>query len=87
MTTITYDGTQQLEDAVVRFTADWCAPCKAFAPVFDTLAEKSGDNYIVVDVEDHPDVAQRYNVRSIPFVLDHGERHQDWQAWARQQYG
>ena len=81
--TVDYDGTQDLDNTVVRFTAEWCGPCKAFAPVFDKIASQSDDTFVVVDVDEHPQVAQNYRVMSIPTVVDHGTRVQDYMDWAK----
>jgi thioredoxin 1 len=52
---------------LVDFYADWCRPCKALAPALDELARELPDVRIVkVDIDDCPDLAARYQVRSIP---------------------
>lgn len=62
---------------VVDFFAEWCGPCKAAAPVLDTLAKHYADRatFVKVDVDAVPEAAQRYGVRSIPtfIVLRDGE--------------
>lgn len=79
-----YDGTQVIDDAVVRFTADWCVPCKRYAPLFEQAAAKQQETWYVVDAEEFPDVAREYNVVSIPAVFDHGTKVQDHMDWTRQ---
>ena len=56
---------------VVDFNATWCGPCRAFAPLFDKMAEKySGQiQFISVDVDRCPEVANAFEVQSIPFIL------------------
>ncbi len=56
---------------VVDFNATWCGPCKQFAPNFQAVAKKYADRAIFysVDVDQHPELATRYNVQSIPMVL------------------
>lgn len=53
---------------LVDFWATWCGPCRRQAPVIDELAE---EGYAVgkVDVDQEPDLAQRYQVMSIPTLL------------------
>ena len=79
-----YDGTQKIDDAVVRFTADWCVPCKRYAPLFAQAASKQRETWYVVDVDDFPEVAQEYRVMSIPAVFDHGTKVQDHMSWTRE---
>ena len=81
---VEYDGTQSLQDSVVRFTAEWCGPCKAFAPLFDSIADKSDEQFVVVDIDEHIDVARDYKVMSSPAVVDHGEKVMDYMEWARE---
>ncbi|MEE8109409.1 MAG: thioredoxin [bacterium] len=56
---------------LVDFYADWCGPCRAMAPVVETLAEKADGRYQVVkvNVDEERDLAARYEIRSIPTFL------------------
>jgi thioredoxin 1 len=55
---------------VMRFTAPWCAPCKMLAPVIQGLAQDFPDViFETVDVDNNPDLAQHFNIRSVPTVL------------------
>ncbi|MFI3332774.1 MAG: thioredoxin [Rikenellaceae bacterium] len=57
--------------ALVDFYASWCGPCKAIAPVLEELAEEyAGEIYIYkVNTEDERELAQAFNIRSIPTLL------------------
>jgi thioredoxin 1 len=57
--------------ALVDFTADWCPPCRVLAPHIDALARDLGPDVAVVkvDVDDHPDIAARFGVLSMPTLL------------------
>ena len=57
---------------LVDFWAPWCGPCRAVAPAVDELSsEYEGRARVVkVDVDQAPELAQRYGVSSIPaFVV------------------
>ena len=56
--------------AVIDFYADWCAPCRAIAPILDELdKEYEGVDFYKIDTEDQPELAQVFQIRSIPSVL------------------
>jgi thioredoxin 1 len=56
--------------AVVDFWAPWCPPCRALAPTIAALAEERPDVLVgKVNVDDHPEIAGRYGIQSIPTVL------------------
>src|SRR5262249_11067638 len=56
--------------AVVDFWATWCPPCRALAPAIQALAAERPDLRVgKVDVDQHPELADRYGVTSIPTVL------------------
>lgn len=56
---------------LVTFTADWCGSCKRIDPVVKRITSKvQGDAMIYnVDVDKHPEVADRFGVASIPTLL------------------
>lgn len=57
---------------MVDFWAVWCGPCRMVAPVVEELAaeyEEKGLRVGKVDVDDNPQTAARFGVRSIPTIL------------------
>ena len=56
---------------LVDFWAEWCGPCKMIAPILDEIAEEQGDNLAIakVNVDEAGEIAQRYQVMSIPTLL------------------
>ena len=56
---------------LVDFWADWCAPCKMVAPLLDELAKEYDGKvkFTKVDVDDNPQTAMQYGIRSIPTLL------------------
>lgn len=66
---------------IVDFNATWCGPCVAFGPIFEEAAKKYGDkvDFYSVDVDQHPQLAQQLNIRSIPAILFiHPDGTRDW---------
>lgn len=56
--------------AIIDFFASWCAPCKAIAPILDELdKEYEGVDFYKIDTEDQPELAQVFQIRSIPSIL------------------
>lgn len=56
---------------LVDFWAPWCGPCKAIAPILEELAGEIGDKVRIckLNVDEHSDVASRFNIRAIPTLL------------------
>jgi len=56
---------------IVDLYAEWCAPCKMFAPVFARAAEAAAERaeFVKLDVDVRPELADRYGVMSVPTVI------------------
>lgn len=52
---------------ILRFTASWCAPCKALAATLENVETKLPIE--VIDIDVHTEVATEYGVRSVPTLV------------------
>jgi len=55
---------------IVDFWAPWCGPCKMQKPQMDKFSKEQEEvNVVMINVDEHSDIAQKYGVRSIPTIL------------------
>ncbi|MCX8174934.1 MAG: thioredoxin [Candidatus Micrarchaeota archaeon] len=55
---------------LVDFWAEWCGPCRMLAPVFESLSgEIKGVKFAKVNVDQEPQLAERFEVSSIPTLV------------------
>jgi thioredoxin 1 len=56
---------------LVDFWAEWCAPCKALAPILDDVSDELAGKIVVtkVNLDENQDLAMKYSIRSIPTLL------------------
>ena len=72
-----FDSAIQGEKPVLLdFYADWCGPCRMVLPIIEEIAGERDDVVVAkVNVDDEPELAERFGVFSIPalFVLKNGK--------------
>ena len=54
-----------------KFTAEWCPPCHALAPIFDAVAatRSAEARFVEVDADASPQASIRFGVRGLPTIL------------------
>ncbi len=71
---ITIDNFQEIVEkpgiVLLDFWAEWCGPCKMFAPVFEKAAEQHTDVVFgKIDTEAEQDLAQAVGISAIPTIM------------------
>ena len=71
---IDQDSIQEVENSdevwVIDFWAEWCAPCKKLAPVFEEVSEEMDKpNFGKVDMQESQQLGTKYGVRALPTLL------------------
>jgi thioredoxin 1 len=69
--TFSRDVLKSAQPVLVDFWAPWCGPCRVLTPTIDELAVEFDGQATVgeVNVDDNPQLAAQYGIRSIPTVL------------------
>lgn len=74
MLNLTKDNFDQVitdnELIVIDFWAEWCVPCRSFAPIFEQVSKQHPEFiFAKVNTEEQPELAADFNIRSIPTVM------------------
>ena len=73
VTDATFDTEVKNSDipVVVDFWAEWCGPCKQIGPILEEISEekKSTVRILKLNIDENPEIPQKYNVRGIPTLM------------------
>lgn len=71
LTTTTFNETlDSNEIVIVDFWAEWCGPCKQFAPIFQRVSDTYPDVvFAKVNTEEQQALATQYGIQSIPTIM------------------
>ena len=55
---------------LIDFYANWCGPCKMLSPIIDEIAQERDDIIVgKINVDDEPELAEKFGVFSIPTLV------------------
>lgn len=71
LTSETFQETLEKNDIViVDFWAEWCGPCKSFAPIYDEVSANHDDIVFgKIDTENEQELSAHFQIRSIPTLM------------------
>ena len=56
--------------AIIDFSAEWCMPCRALAPIFDELSTEIKEaNFFKVDIDTEEELSNEFQIMSVPTIL------------------
>lgn len=65
---------------LIDFSAEWCGPCKAMAPILSEVAGKLGDRarIIKIDVDKNPKLSAQLDIKGVPTLIIYRKGKLEW---------
>jgi thioredoxin 1 len=57
------------KSCLLKFSAVWCAPCKAASKILDKVQKDTGVAIYEIDIDNHSDLTAKYGIGSVPTVI------------------
>ena len=54
---------------IVKFSADWCSPCKALKPIWDEVSNVTTVEMVEINVDTQSEIVSEFGIRAVPTVL------------------
>lgn len=54
---------------ILKFSAEWCGPCKAIIPTLEKVIENTGVHIYEVDIDTNPELTQQFGIRNVPTLI------------------
>lgn len=66
---VTFEEIKVLDKVILKFSAEWCPPCKTLAPIFDKVRNKYPEqNVFLIDINENSEIALKFGIKGIPTI-------------------